>query len=361
MSQPATALLPLRHALDALLRRVISTVVGLPEQDCDPILALAKNPSFGDYQSNAMMGLAKKLGKNPRELATQVESVLSEDSQAQSLLSKVEVAGPGFLNLHLQNSALIARLEQGGLDTPRTLPETQRKTVVVDYSSPNIAKEMHVGHIRSTILGDAICRVLEFLGHTVIRQNHLGDWGTQFGMLVAYFRRHPERLESAGLSDVEENYRLANDLFKTDPIFEADARQAVVSLHQGDADSLALWEKIVGLSKRHLQANYRKLGVGLMPEHDRGESFYNPMLQEVVDELRHNFGQPGGKTEVRIDDGAVCVYLSDDKGQPSTVIKTTSRSLFSFRNPTEPFCTRRPIWQRCDFVSVNFRRTGSSS
>lgn len=316
MSQSATALLPLRHALNALLRRVIASVTGLPEHECDPFLALAKNQSFGDYQSNAMMGLAKKLGKNPRELATLVESRLQEDSEAKTLLSKVEVAGPGFLNLHLNNDALIARLAQGDLDAPRRLPESDAKTVVVDYSSPNIAKEMHVGHIRSTILGDAICRVLEFLGHNVVRQNHLGDWGTQFGMLVAYFRRHPERLESAGLSDVEENYRLANDLFKSDPDFEASARQAVVALHQGDTDALALWEKIVGLSKRHLQSNYRKLGVGLRAEHDRGESFYNPILQEVVDELQQNFGQPGGQAEVRVDDGAVCVYLNDENGQP---------------------------------------------
>ena len=316
MSQSATVQPPLRHALDALLRRVISEVSGLPSEQCDPILALAKNPTFGDYQSNAMMGLAKKLGKNPRELASLVEARLAEDAAAKELLAKVEVAGPGFLNLHLSDSALVVRLEQGDLDAPRQLPPTEKKTVVVDYSSPNIAKEMHVGHIRSTILGDAISRVLEFLGHNVVRQNHLGDWGTQFGMLVAYFRRHPERLESAGLSDVEENYRLANDLFKSDPDFEAAARQAVVSLHQGDADALALWEKIVALSKRHLQSNYQKLGVLLTPENDRGESFYNPILGEVVDELRANFGAPGGRAEVRLDDGAVCVYLNDENGQP---------------------------------------------
>ncbi len=316
MSQSATAFPPLRHALDSLLRRVISDVSGLPAGECDPILALAKNPNFGDYQSNAMMGLAKKLGKNPRELASQVESRLTGDAEASKLLSKVEVAGPGFLNLHLVDTALIARLEQGDLDTSRRLPATHVKTVVVDYSSPNIAKEMHVGHIRSTILGDAISRVLEHLGHKVLRQNHLGDWGTQFGMLVAYFRRHPERLDDAGLSDVEENYRLANDLFKNDPEFEAAARQAVVSLHQGDTEALTLWEKIVALSKRHLQSNYQKLGVALKPEHDRGESFYNPILPEVVGELREKFGQSGGRAEVRIDDGAVCVYLNDENGQP---------------------------------------------
>lgn len=316
MSQSATVHQPLRHALDSLLRRVISEVSGLPPEECDPILALAKNPKFGDYQSNAMMGLAKNLGKNPRELAGLVEARLRQDPEGTALLSKVEVAGPGFLNLEVADAALIARLEQGDLDAPRRLDPSEAKTVVVDYSSPNIAKEMHVGHIRSTILGDAICRVLEFLGHTVVRQNHLGDWGTQFGMLVAYFRRYPERLEKAGLSDVEENYRQANDLFKTDPEFEAAARQAVVALHQGETEALALWEKIVALSKRHLQDNYNKLGVGLKPEHDRGESFYNPILPEVVEELKTNFASPGGQAEVRLDDGAVCVYLKDEKGEP---------------------------------------------
>ena len=316
MSQSIIPLLPLRHALDELLRDAICTATGQPRSECDPILALAKNPSFGDYQSNAMMGMAKRLGKNPRELAVSVEQALHAHTGFSTLLEKVEVAGPGFLNLHLCNQAFIDRLSAGDLASPRPLPQDQRKTVVVDYSSPNIAKEMHVGHIRSTILGDAIARVLEFLGHKVIRQNHLGDWGTQFGMLVAYFRRFPEKLESAGLSDVEENYRLANDLFKTDPDFEATARQAVVSLHHGDSEALELWKKIVALSKRHLHANYRKLGVQLGPEDDRGESFYNPMLQDVVDQLKREHGAPGGRAEVRIDDGAVCVYMSDESGQP---------------------------------------------
>lgn len=316
MSQSIASLPPLRHSLDNLLRDAIASATGLPRAECDPILALAKNPSFGDYQSNAMMGMAKRLGKNPRELAGAVEQALQGHPQFASLLEKVEIAGPGFLNLYLCSSALIERICRGDLASPRPLPEEQRQTVVVDYSSPNIAKEMHVGHIRSTILGDAIARVLEFLGHRVIRQNHLGDWGTQFGMLVAYFRRFPEKLESAGLSDVEENYRQANELFKSDAEFEAAARQAVVSLHHGDPEALALWERIVSLSKRHLHANYEKLGVGLGPEHDKGESFYNPMLQDVVDQLKREHGLPGGRAEVRVDDGAVCVYMSDENGQP---------------------------------------------
>ncbi len=350
MSNSTAPAKPLRHALDDLLRDSISQVSGLPRGECDPILALAKNPSFGDYQSNAMMGLAKKLGKNPRALAGEVESVLQAHPDFPTLLDKVEVAGPGFLNLHLSTVALTQRLAGGRLAEPRPLPEAQRQTVVVDYSSPNIAKEMHVGHIRSTILGDAIARVLEFLGHRVLRQNHLGDWGTQFGMLVAYFRRHPEKLDSAGLSDIEENYRHANELFKSDAEFEADARQSVVALHHGDGEALALWEQIVALSKRHLHHNYQKLGVALRPEHDRGESFYNPLLPGVVEKLLAEHGQPGGRAEVRIDDGAVCVYMFDEQGQPLYKGKDDEPFPFLIRKSDGAF-----LYATTDLAALSYR------
>lgn len=317
MSNTDRPLLPtLRRALEQHLRQALSQATELPPQQCEPMLAIPKNSSFGDYQSNAVMSLAKRLGKNPRTLADEVRTHLGQQPGFSRLVQQVEVAGPGFLNLTVCEDALIERLATGCWSQPRPLPAESVKTVVVDYSSPNIAKEMHVGHIRSTILGDAICRILEFLGHRVVRQNHLGDWGTQFGMLVAYFRRHPERLENAELFEIEENYRLANELFQNDPEFEQQARQAVVALHTGEADALSLWERIVAISKRHLQSNYRRLGVGLQPEHDRGESFYNPMLPGVVEDLKARFGEPDGPAQVRLDEGAVCVYLFDDQGQP---------------------------------------------
>lgn len=317
MTNSTTHLPPLRQALEQLLRATISEVTDLPIHECDPYLALSKNPTHGDYQSNAMMALAKRLGKNPRSLAESAETALKNNPTFADLLSQVSVAGPGFLNLKLNDQALAARVQQGDLAQPRTLPDSERKTVVVDYSSPNVAKEMHVGHIRSTILGDAIARVLEFMGHRVLRQNHLGDWGTQFGMLVAYFARFPERLQTEALLDVEENYRRANDLFKTDKEFEKEARQAVVALHQGDQEALTSWKKIVELSKRHLHENYRFLGVALTAEHDRGESFYNPRLPGLVKDLQEQFlNRKGDRVEIRLDDGAVCVYLSDDNGEP---------------------------------------------
>lgn len=317
MSETSLSPLPnLKNALDRVLREAISQVTGLPEAECNPILAQAKNPQFGDYQSNAMMALAKQLKANPRELGQKVLEAVEASPHAKTLLAKCELAGPGFLNLHLANSALEARLTDSFLVEPLTLDPTDRQTVVVDYSSPNVAKEMHVGHIRSTILGDAIARILEHLGHYVIRQNHLGDWGTQFGMLLAFYRRHPERLSSARLSDIEQNYREANELFKSDSEFEKEARDAVVQLHHHEADAVALWEQIVALSRRHLHDNYQKLQVSLSADNDRGESFYNPMLASVVEELKERFRQKQNGVVVSVNDGAVCVFLEDEHGLP---------------------------------------------
>ncbi len=317
MSEISLSPLPnFRRALDRLLREAISEVTGLPETDCNPVLAQAKSPQFGDYQSNAMMALAKQLKTSPRHLGEKVVQALEASPRAKMLLEKWELAGPGFLNLYLKNSALEARLIDSFLIEPVVLDPADRQTVVVDYSSPNVAKEMHVGHIRSTILGDAIARILEHLGHYVIRQNHLGDWGTQFGMLLAFYRRHSERLSDARLSDIEQNYREANELFKSNPEFEKEARDAVVQLHRHDPDAVALWEQIVSLSRRHLHENYQKLQVSLSADDDRGESFYNPMLASVVEELKERFEQKHNGVTVSVNDGAVCVFLENEEGQP---------------------------------------------
>lgn len=306
----------LRSALELLIRQAISQVTDLPTEECDPYLAQSKNPNFGDYQSNAMMALAKQLKTNPRELGGRVKEALEGSSGFSELLEKCELAGPGFLNLHLKDSALESRLNREHLVETRHLPDSARKTVVVDYSSPNIAKEMHVGHIRSTILGDAISRVVEHLGHKVIRQNHLGDWGTQFGMLVAYYRRNPDRLDASKLSLIEDNYREANELFRNDAKFEKEAKDAVVELHRGESDAIAMWEKIVEVSKKNLHENYQRLQLKLGPDDDRGESFYNPKLSDVVQELKERFADSKGGLQVTVNDGAVCVFLTDADGQP---------------------------------------------
>lgn len=315
-SPEALSPLNLRNALDAAIRPAIAKVTGLDIEQCDPILAVAKNPKFGDYQANAMMGLAKLLKRSPRDIATEVESELQNDERFCELVEKVEVAGPGFLNLHLNPSEVEKRVNSGEIAKPQTLAPSERQTVVVDYSSPNVAKEMHVGHIRSTLLGDSISRVLDHLGHKVIRQNHLGDWGTQFGMLIAFYREHPECLEDFKLEDIEQNYRRANELFTTNAEFQAKAKLAVVQLHEGQQDEAELWNRIVELSKQHIHSNYQRLGVKLTPDDDCGESFYNPQLPEVIGELTERFQGVDGPMTIKIDEGAVCVYLSDEKGDP---------------------------------------------
>jgi arginyl-tRNA synthetase len=281
--------------------------------DCDPHVAPSKNPGFGDYQINGAMGAAKKIGTNPRELAQKILSHL----QLQGIAQKVEVAGPGFINIFLDPDWLARQL----LERPpyaSLVQNTTPQTVVVDYSGPNLAKEMHVGHLRSTIIGDAVVRTLEALGHKVIRQNHVGDWGTQFGMLIAELEAQlqgGDRAELA-LKDLEMFYQKAKQHFDTDPQFADLAREYVVRLQSGEPRVLALWEEFRKVSLAHSEEIYELLNVSLTPEHVRGESFYNSDLAVLVEELK----QQGLATE---DQGAQVVFLhelADKNGNPSPVI-----------------------------------------
>lgn len=281
--------------------------------DCDPHVAPSKNPGFGDYQINGAMGAAKKIGTNPRELAQKILSHL----QLQGIAQKVEVAGPGFINIFLDPDWLARQL----LERPpyaSLVQNTTPQTVVVDYSGPNLAKEMHVGHLRSTIIGDAVVRTLGALGHKVIRQNHVGDWGTQFGMLIAELEAQlqgGDRAELA-LKDLEMFYQKAKQHFDTDPQFADLAREYVVRLQSGEPRVLALWEEFRKVSLAHSEEIYELLNVSLTPEHVRGESFYNSDLAVLVEELK----QQGLATE---DQGAQVVFLhelADKNGNPSPVI-----------------------------------------
>lgn len=274
------------------------------------VLLPTKEAKFGDYQCNSAMAEAKKRGLNPRQLAEGWSQRLQSELQG---MARCEVAGPGFLNLTLEDDWLRQQLET--FDPERWESPVAPKTVVLDYSSPNVAKEMHIGHIRSTIIGDAIARILAFAGHRVIRQNHLGDWGTQFGMLCTQLRDHPE-LAQADLSSIEELYRQANQRFQNDPDFEQRARATVVALHNGDPEVLELWQQIVELSRRHFQPLYQRLGVQLERGDERGESAYRHLLQGVVDWFRENFSEPRNGMQVRISDGAVCVFHFDADGNP---------------------------------------------
>ncbi len=289
-------------------------LAGLPE-DAPARLNPAGRQGFGDFQINGAMAVAKRLRANPREIAQQIADHLDLGEQC----SRVEVAGSGFINLTLRSDWLSAQLEAVHA-SERLGVELAAKpaTVVVDYSSPNVAKEMHVGHLRGTILGDSIVRVLEFLGHRVIRQNHIGDWGTQFGMLIAEM----EEQSSSGvdpaleLADLEQFYRRAKTHFDEDAGFADRARNYVVKLQSGDAACLELWRRFIEISLSHADDTYAKLGVTLSRNDVRGESAYNDALKSVVDELRN-------KSIAEEDQGAQVVFLqelADRDGNPSAFI-----------------------------------------
>jgi len=269
----------------------------------------ASRPEFGDYQANGVMALAKQLKRNPREIAQQVIADLEE--QAADYVAAFEVAGPGFINITLDDSALLARGNEALADVSTLRPSLEQPaTIVIDYSSPNLAKEMHVGHLRGTIIGDCLVRVMTACGHRIIRQNHVGDWGTQFGMLITYLRdisadsnELPEQL-----ADLESFYRQAKDRFDADPEFATRARNAVVKLQSGDPEHLKAWERFIEESLRHCESVYEKLGITLTRADLDAESRYNDALPGIVSELR----EQGLLTE---SDGAQCVFLPEFKGK----------------------------------------------
>lgn len=278
----------------------LASAFGAAYADTDPLLNVASNPKFGDYQSNVALGLAKTLGAKPREVAQQIMDHL----EVADLCDPPELAGPGFINLRLKPSYLAESLAQ--LQSDRRLgvaPVKEPQRTIVDFSSPNIAKEMHVGHLRSTIIGDAIARILEFLGHEVLRLNHVGDWGTQFGMLITYLgEAYPDALTQADaldLGDLVAFYKKAKQRFDEDSDFQTRARQAVVKLQGGDRESLQAWKLLCDQSRREFQTLYDRLDIALT---ERGESFYNPFLSKVVEDL----AAAGLLVE---DGGAQCVFL----------------------------------------------------
>ena len=283
--------------------------------DCSPNVNYSTKPEFGDLQINGAMGAAKRLKANPRELAQQVIDQL----KLEDMCARVEIAGPGFINLFLSNEWLAKHAEELAGSDRLGVPVVQiPQTVVVDYSSPNLAKEMHVGHLRSTVIGDSIVRVQEFLGHKVVRQNHIGDWGTQFGMLIAELeeRAFSESDSELQLSDLEQFYRQAKEHFDSDESFANKARDYVVRLQSGDEACLVLWRSFIDISLKHSEAIYQKLGVTLKRDHVRGESAYNQDLSAVVQGLQE-------KNLCVEDQGAQVAFLdelADKKGNPSPVI-----------------------------------------
>ena len=303
----------IRDLLTAKVRAAM-TACGVPA-DLPALIAPGKKAGFGDYQANCAMGAAKAMGTNPRELATRIVAALELDGIA----SKVEIAGPGFINIDLDPDWLGQQIAKAQSDARLQVSKAEQpQTVVIDYSGPNLAKEMHVGHLRSTIIGDSLARLLEFLGHSVIRQNHVGDWGTQFGMLIAELE---EQLGANGdaemqLKDLEVFYQQAKKHFDDDAAFANKARDYVVRLQGGDEKMLKLWQQFKEISLHHSSEIYQKLNVTLGDEHVRGESFYNDDLAPLVKELQDK--QLAVESE-----GAQVVFLpelADKDGNPSPVI-----------------------------------------
>jgi arginyl-tRNA synthetase len=272
-------------------------------------------PQFGDYQVNSIMGVAKQNSKTPVEMATELANYIENQANDDGVIAKLEVVAPGFINIFLNPDWLANRLSAALADRRLGVERVAPQTIVVDYSSPNVAKEMHVGHLRSTIIGDASVRTLTFLGHKVIRANHLGDWGTQFGMLIAFLEQAESR-DDISLSDLEGFYRAAKKRYDDDEAFARRARQYVVRLQQGDEWCRKMWRKLVEISMAQNQRNYDRLNVTLKPQHIMGESLYNDMLPGIVDDLLKR----GIASE---SDGAVVVYLDDfrnKEGEPMGVI-----------------------------------------
>jgi len=291
---------------------VAADAFGAIQEGADPVLRASER---ADYQVNGAMTIAKSLGRNPRDLAEEAAVLL----RANPMFATVEVAGPGFINLVLADSALLAALEvMGQSETLGIEAAKKQKTVVIDYSSPNVAKEMHVGHLRSTVIGDSLCRLFELTGNRVVRRNHIGDWGTPFGMLIEHLLDLGEEsaVSELGMGDLDGFYRQARAKFDADDGFKERSRQRVVALQGGDEETLRLWRVLVAESIRYFETVYRALDVGMQEGDVRGESFYNDQLDWVVDDL-------DAKGLIQYSGGAACVFppgFTNREGEPLPLI-----------------------------------------
>jgi arginyl-tRNA synthetase len=313
----------MKSTIDVLEERISAAMAKVAgHSGCAAIVRPATDPRFGDYQANGAMALAKQIKTNPRKLAEAVVAQLD----VSDICEPPEIAGPGFINLRLKADFVAGQLLHIHSDTQGRLgmtPISEPQTVVVDLSSPNVAKQMHVGHLRSTIIGDCICRLLEFLGHKVIPQNHVGDWGTQFGMLIRYVLEHRIAAAVSGtttqplskelsVADMEDLYRKAKQRYDSDPQYAKEAREWVVRLQSGDPEAVTFWGSIVQASLQECQEMYDRLGVRLTEDDVRGESFYNDKLPAIVDDLQ--------KAGLAVkSDGATCVFppgFKTKEGEP---------------------------------------------
>jgi arginyl-tRNA synthetase len=293
-------------------------------KDVDPAVVLATNPKFGDYQCNVSMSLAKKLQQKPRDIAQKLIDCVN----LTDICENPTIAGPGFINLTIKPSFLESQLKVMETDSRLGIESVEQpQRVIVDFSSPNIAKEMHVGHLRSTIIGDSIARILEFIGHDVLRLNHVGDWGTQFGMLIAFLReKYPQALTTAdvlNIGDLVSFYKQAKVRFDEDDQFKETARNEVVKLQAGAEDTLFAWKLLCEQSRREFQVIYDLLDINLT---ERGESFYNRFLADIIADLEKS-------GILQEDQGAKCVFLegfTNKDGDPLPVIVQKTDGGFNY-------------------------------
>ncbi len=303
----------LQRRFDAALKKAFLSELSLDSELFCSQITQSTQPQFGHYQCNNALKIAKELRKSPRDVAARMLQFL--DKNGDGMFSKLEIAGPGFINITIDPTFLSKQITELLRDERLGVPLPARKEkVIVEYSSPNIAKELHVGHLRSTIIGDALAHLFEFLGHDVLRLNHIGDWGTQFGMLIAYMQDvAPEALTGtmrADLPQLMQWYKESKKRFDEDPEFKKRSQRQVVRLQGGDPVSLKAWEAICAISRKAFSEIYQLLDVKLV---ERGESFYNPFLEEIVKDLDQ-------KGLITISDGAKCIFLEGFANRDGTVL-----------------------------------------
>lgn len=307
----------LKYQLTQILASSLQqTFYELEDSYLTPDLTYSTQVQFGHYQCNNAMRIGKQLKKAPREIAQRILENINNNNNATHIIAKMEIAGPGFINIWVNTQMLAQDLDKMlvcdklGVHLEN---QTQKQKIVVDFSSPNTAKEMHVGHLRSTIIGDSLCRILEFIGHDVLRLNHIGDWGTAFGMLIAYIQANYDISQlnenTLDLSNLVTWYKQSKIEFDAQPEFKKQAQEAVVALQSGDPQALFLWQLICRISSVAYHKIYDLLNIKIV---DRGESYYNPLLAGLVQELE-------SKGLVELSDGAKCIYLpgyTNREGEP---------------------------------------------
>ncbi|MBB4934041.1 arginyl-tRNA synthetase [Lipingzhangella halophila] len=292
-----------QEVLAQRVQSALGAAFGADFAGTDPVI---RPSQFADYQANAALALAKRLGRKPRDVASDIVAHLDADD----VCREIEISGPGFVNLTLREEWIAGHTRDLLTDPRIGVPEQPAQNIPIDYSAPNVAKEMHVGHLRTTVVGDAIVRILEFLGHNVIRQNHIGDWGTPFGMLIEHLLDVGEDSEDAERVKTDPNafYQAAKAKFDASAEFADRARARVVALQSGDPETLRLWRELVDLSKVYFNKIYTKLDVTLTDDALAGESMYNDMLGPICDELER-------KGIAELSDGALCVFLEGFTGR----------------------------------------------